>query len=193
MRRNGTAPCGRLSKFVLSSSSFAWTTYLTSNHSCTVAESILLYKRGGGSKYVKSQRKPKDEEEGSEDSQAIEKPGDRQDKKEDSNAIKKTESVFTWRHLTYKVQSAGKTITLLEGKFSFHLISFIDLLIGDYLFIDVEGFCKPGTLTALMGSSGAGKSTLLDCLAKRKDDGELTGQVLVNGEQLPVSFQRTTG
>jgi ABC-type multidrug transport system ATPase subunit len=33
-----------------------------------------------------------------------------------------------------------------------------------------------------MGSSGAGKSTLLDCLAKRKDDGELTGEVLVNGQ-----------
>jgi ATP-binding cassette subfamily G (WHITE) protein 2 (SNQ2) len=44
-----------------------------------------------------------------------------------------------------------------------------------------------------MGSSGAGKTTLMDVLAARKDEGEITGHVLLNGHSLPVSFQRTTG
>jgi ABC-type multidrug transport system ATPase subunit len=44
-----------------------------------------------------------------------------------------------------------------------------------------------------MGSSGAGKTTLLDVLAQRKDTGEITGEVLLNGQALPIAFQRTTG
>lgn len=44
-----------------------------------------------------------------------------------------------------------------------------------------------------MGSSGAGKTTLMDVLAARKDEGTITGEVLLNGHALPVSFQRTTG
>jgi ABC-type multidrug transport system ATPase subunit len=45
----------------------------------------------------------------------------------------------------------------------------------------------------MMGSSGAGKTTLMDVLAARKTDGEIEGEVLMNGHPLPVSFQRTTG
>lgn len=41
---------------------------------------------------------------------------------------------------------------------------------------------QPNTMTALMGPSGAGKSTLLDVLAKRKNTGTITGEVLVNGK-----------
>ena len=44
-----------------------------------------------------------------------------------------------------------------------------------------------------MGSSGAGKTTLMDVLAARKDEGEISGEVLLNGHALPLSFQRTTG
>jgi ATP-binding cassette subfamily G (WHITE) protein 2 (SNQ2) len=33
----------------------------------------------------------------------------------------------------------------------------------------------------------------MDCLAQRKDEGELKGEILINGRPLPVSFQRTTG
>jgi len=44
-----------------------------------------------------------------------------------------------------------------------------------------------------MGASGAGKTTLLDVLAQRKSDGEIKGEVLINGQPLSVSFQRTTG
>lgn len=45
----------------------------------------------------------------------------------------------------------------------------------------VSFYAKPGTLTALMGGSGAGKTTLMDCILSRKTQGEITGDILVNG------------
>jgi len=57
----------------------------------------------------------------------------------------------------------------------------------------VDGWVKPGTLTALMGVSGAGKTTLLDCLADRTSTGVITGEMLVNGRLRDASFQRNTG
>ena len=44
-----------------------------------------------------------------------------------------------------------------------------------------------------MGESGAGKTTLLNVLAQRVTMGIVTGDMLVNGKPLPVSFQRETG
>ncbi|KAG9246527.1 AtrD, ABC-transporter [Calycina marina] len=58
---------------------------------------------------------------------------------------------------------------------------------------DVDGWVKPGTLTALMGVSGAGKTTLLDVLASRVTMGIVTGQMLVDGRQRDTGFQRKTG
>jgi ATP-binding cassette, subfamily G (WHITE), member 2, PDR len=57
----------------------------------------------------------------------------------------------------------------------------------------VDGWVKPGTLTALMGVSGAGKTTLLDCLADRLSTGVITGEMLVDGNPRNASFQRKTG
>ena len=57
----------------------------------------------------------------------------------------------------------------------------------------VDGWVKPGTLTALMGVSGAGKTTLLDCLADRTSMGIITGNMLVDGKLRGPSFQRNTG
>jgi ATP-binding cassette subfamily G (WHITE) protein 2 (SNQ2) len=56
----------------------------------------------------------------------------------------------------------------------------------------VYGYCKPGTLTALMGASGAGKTTLLDVLANRKTIGVIEGDVLMNGRPIGIDFQRGT-
>ncbi|KFZ06095.1 hypothetical protein V501_07757 [Pseudogymnoascus sp. VKM F-4519 (FW-2642)] len=81
-------------------------------------------------------------------------------------------SIFTWRDLSYTVKTRS----------------------GDRILLDnVQGYVKPGNLTALMGSSGAGKSTLLDVLAHRKTEGTIRGSIMVDGQPLPISFQRSVG
>jgi ABC-type multidrug transport system ATPase subunit len=58
----------------------------------------------------------------------------------------------------------------------------------------VDGWVKPGTLTALMGISGAGKTTLLDYLVDRRIGvGVLTGEMLVDSKIRDESFQYKTG
>lgn len=81
-------------------------------------------------------------------------------------------SIFTWKNLTYTVKTPSGDRVLLDN---------------------VQGYVKPGMLGALMGSSGAGKTTLLDVLAQRKTDGTIKGSILVDGRELPVSFQRSAG
>lgn len=81
-------------------------------------------------------------------------------------------SIFTWKNLTYTVQTPTGPRVLLDN---------------------VQGWVKPGMLGALMGSSGAGKTTLLDVLAQRKTDGTINGSIMVDGRPLPVSFQRSAG
>ncbi|KAK7561902.1 putative ABC transporter [Phyllosticta citricarpa] len=58
---------------------------------------------------------------------------------------------------------------------------------------NVQGYVKPGELTALMGASGAGKTTLLNTLSQRARVGTVRGNILVDGKPLPQSFQRATG
>ncbi|KAH9427137.1 ZEB2-regulated ABC transporter 1 [Pyricularia oryzae] len=81
-------------------------------------------------------------------------------------------STFGWRDVCYEVQIKKETRRILDH---------------------VDGWVKPGTLTALMGVSGAGKTTLLDCLADRTSMGVITGEMLVDGHQRDASFQRKTG
>jgi len=56
----------------------------------------------------------------------------------------------------------------------------------------IYGEARPGEMHALMGPSGAGKSTFMDCLALRKSVGELSGQLLLNGQPATKSFIRKT-
>jgi len=86
--------------------------------------------------------------------------------------LTKNTSVFSWKNLTYTVQTSDGPRVLLNN---------------------VDGWVKPGSLGALMGASGAGKTTLLDVLAQRKTDGTINGSVLVDGRPLSISFQRSTG
>lgn len=96
----------------------------------------------------------------------------------DQLVIKKTKtavqgggSSYTWSNVHYTVGTGEMEKKLLNG---------------------VNGFVKPGRLTALMGPSGAGKTTLLDNLAQRKRVGVTTGDFLLDGKPLGVDFERST-
>ncbi|CAN6641338.1 pleiotropic ABC efflux transporter of multiple drugs [Trichomonascus vanleenenianus] len=88
--------------------------------------------------------------------------------------LAKQDGIFQWLDVCYDIPVKGpeKTRRLLDH---------------------VDGWVKPGTLTALVGASGAGKTTLLDALANRVTMGVVTGDMLVNGEMRNKSFQRKTG
>ncbi|KAK9454812.1 ABC-2 type transporter-domain-containing protein [Dipodascopsis uninucleata] len=86
--------------------------------------------------------------------------------------LQKQSNIFFWKDVCYDIKIKSEPRRLLNY---------------------VDGFVKPGTLTALMGSSGAGKTTLLDVLASRVTMGVVTGEMLVNGHQRDSSFQRKTG
>ncbi|KAJ0419394.1 ABC-2 type transporter-domain-containing protein [Aspergillus carlsbadensis] len=86
--------------------------------------------------------------------------------------IAKSTSIFTFQDVNY-------TIPVSDGK--------------RQLLKDVQGYVRPGRLTALVGASGAGKTTLLNALAQRLDFGVVSGTFLVDGKPLPRSFQRATG
>ncbi|KAI5464892.1 ABC-2 type transporter-domain-containing protein [Mariannaea sp. PMI_226] len=86
--------------------------------------------------------------------------------------LQEQNSVFQWHDVCYEVKIKSETRRILDH---------------------VDGWVKPGTLTALMGVSGAGKTTLLDCLADRTSMGVITGEMLVDGTPRDMSFQRKTG
>jgi ABC-type multidrug transport system permease subunit/ABC-type multidrug transport system ATPase subunit len=90
----------------------------------------------------------------------------------EAGMLQKQTSVFHWNNVCYEVKVKGETRQILNN---------------------VDGWVKPGTLTALMGVSGAGKTTLLDCLADRTSMGVITGEMLVDGRPRDTSFQRKTG
>ncbi|KAL2431395.1 ABC multidrug transporter C [Exophiala dermatitidis] len=89
-----------------------------------------------------------------------------------SSIIQKQTAIFQWKDVCYDIKVKGGQRRLLDH---------------------VDGWVKPGTLTALMGVSGAGKTTLLDVLATRVTMGVITGEMLVDGRQRDESFQRKTG
>lgn len=90
-----------------------------------------------------------------------------------TDALPANYNIFHWRNLTYEVKIKSETRVILDH---------------------VDGWVKPGQLTALMGSSGAGKTTLLNCLSERVTTGVISDGVrMVNGHSLDSSFQRSIG
>ena len=84
-----------------------------------------------------------------------------------------TGGIFHWRHLSYSVKIKSENRVILD---------------------DIDGWVKPGEITALMGATGAGKTTLLNALSDRLTVGVVTDGVrMVNGRQLDASFQRSVG
>ncbi|RHZ57995.1 uncharacterized protein CDV56_104774 [Aspergillus thermomutatus] len=94
------------------------------------------------------------------------------DEKEKVVNLQRQTGVFHWRHVSYEVFIKGEKRRISD---------------------DIDGWVKPGTLTALMGASGAGKTTLLDVLASRVTTGIVTGDICVNGHPRDISFQRQVG
>jgi len=88
------------------------------------------------------------------------------------NIIQRQEAIFQWRDVCYDIKIKSEERRILDH---------------------VDGWVKPGTLTALMGVSGAGKTTLLDVLATRVTMGVISGEMLVDGRPRDESFQRKTG
>ncbi|OUM53523.1 hypothetical protein BVG19_g2815 [[Candida] boidinii] len=88
------------------------------------------------------------------------------------NKLVAGKDIFHWRDVCYDVKIKSETRRILNH---------------------VDGWVKPGTLTALMGASGAGKTTLLDVLANRVTMGVISGSMFVNGHLRGNSFQRSTG
>ncbi|KAI5806421.1 ABC transporter CDR4 [Peziza echinospora] len=90
--------------------------------------------------------------------------------------LDRSKAIFTWKNLVYTIPptKAGGG----EGK---------------RLLNRVNGICRPGEMTALIGSSGAGKTTLLSILSQRGKTGTVTGEMRINGLPLPADFERSTG
>ncbi|KAL4895842.1 ABC-2 type transporter-domain-containing protein [Aspergillus ambiguus] len=86
--------------------------------------------------------------------------------------LPRQKDILSWKAVNYDIPVKDGTRRLLD---------------------DVNGWVKPGELTALMGVSGAGKTTLLDVLAQRVSMGVVTGDILVNGRSLAPNFPRRTG
>ena len=91
---------------------------------------------------------------------------------EDLSKMHASTEIFHWRDVCYDIEIGSEKRRILNN---------------------VDGWIKPGTLTALMGASGAGKTTLLDVLASRVTMGTIYGHIFVNGQLRDTSFQRSTG
>lgn len=55
---------------------------------------------------------------------------------------------------------------------------------GKNILQGIQGICRPGEVTAIMGASGAGKTTFLDILARKNKRGQVSGDFFVNGEKV---------
>ncbi|KAI0123219.1 P-loop containing nucleoside triphosphate hydrolase protein [Xylariales sp. AK1849] len=138
---------------------------------------ILVFRRKGARKSTSSMRRRQDEEStGASDSRARSLHTEANDAShaasEQDVVIQKPNSVFHWSNITYDITIKDKPRRILDN---------------------VDGWVKPGALTALMGATGAGKTTLLDVLADRVTMGVITGDILVDGYPRRKAFHRQTG
>lgn len=129
---------------------------------------ILVFPRGKIPAFVKKSRRDGDLEGAPTfEKQQLDNAGH-----DSTAAIVKQTSIFHWQDVCYDIKVKGETRRILDH---------------------IDGWVKPGTLTALMGVTGAGKTSLLDVLANRVTMGVITGEMLVDGRMRDDSFQRKTG
>ncbi|PGH26822.1 hypothetical protein AJ80_01401 [Polytolypa hystricis UAMH7299] len=134
------------------------------------AGAVLFSKKKG----IKRAKAKRDEETKPDDIDYKAPPRSTNAKSDDTEVgeISKTQSAFAWRKLNYVIRQGNSDKVLLN---------------------DVSGYCRPGQLTALVGSSGAGKSTLLTVLTQRQQMGTVTGDLMVDGAAPDSSFSRKIG
>jgi len=100
--------------------------------------------------------------------------------RQSTNSLLREPVGISWKNISY-------TVTVKSGPICRRSVSYKTIL------NDVSGIVKPGQLLAIIGPSGAGKSSLLDVLAGRKSQGQLEGEVLVNGKPKTRIFKRVSG
>ncbi|KAJ5818921.1 hypothetical protein N7474_004512 [Penicillium riverlandense] len=129
---------------------------------------VLVFPRGKIPAFAKNTRK-----DDAEDSSTAEKAAPAVESHDQQVAsIARQTAIFHWQDVCYDIKIKGNPRRILDN---------------------VDGWVKPGTLTALMGVTGAGKTSLLDVLANRVTMGVITGEMLVDGRPRDGSFQRKTG
>lgn len=128
---------------------------------------VLVFRRGH--KLAVPKNRSEDDPEAADPGRSVPVQNDHSD---EIAIIERQTAIFQWEDVCYDITIKGEPRRILDH---------------------VDGWVKPGTLTALMGVSGAGKTTLLDCLATRTTMGVITGQMLVDGKPRDDSFQRKTG
>lgn len=134
---------------------------------------VLIFKKNDDTKKLVEEARAHDDVEKNNDSSSVAANLSRHATENKVFQSLGSEDIFMWQHVNFD-------ITLKDGT-------------TRRLLNDIQGYVKPGTLTALVGESGAGKTTLLNTLSQRIDVGTITGDILVNGKDLSASFQRTTG
>lgn len=128
---------------------------------------VLVFPRGKVPAFVKNVRNEDPEE-----VIASEKGAVASEPQDSTAAIVRQTSIFHWENVCFDIKIKGTERCILDS---------------------VDGWVKPGTLTALMGVTGAGKTSLLDVLANRVTIGVVSGEMLIDGRLCDDSFQRKTG
>lgn len=134
---------------------------------------ILLFLRGQNPKSSKTS----DEEAAELAPQILDRDGESSSQRHESSDqplhhVQHLNLPFHWRRLCYDIPTNKTKKRILD---------------------DIEGWVKPGTLTALMGATGAGKTTLLDVLAYRATLGTVTGNIMVGSQPRDSNVQRKIG
>ncbi|OTA56661.1 hypothetical protein K449DRAFT_387405 [Hypoxylon sp. EC38] len=133
---------------------------------------VLVFRRGHRPAQFKEKKGDIEEGEGPRVGPSVTNASRANANNKEAAALQEQNSVFHWKDVCYDIKIKGEPRRILDH---------------------VDGWVKPGTLTALMGVSGAGKTTLLDALADRITMGVITGEMLVDGHPRDSSFQRKTG
>ncbi|KAI2627660.1 ABC-2 type transporter-domain-containing protein [Hypoxylon sp. NC1633] len=162
---------GILIAFVL----FFLVTYMTAAELVSEKKSkgeVLVFRRGHKPAQFKEKKGDVEEGEGPRVGPIVTNASRAHANAKEAGMLQEQTSVFHWNNVCYDIKIKGEPRRILDN---------------------VDGWVKPGTLTALMGVSGAGKTTLLDALADRITMGVITGEMLVDGHVRDNSFQRKTG